>query len=74
MTSASAELIKGKDYTDLTIANSKQSNWLSSDLRKLGYELACREIYGENCQEYFELKQKHWTLLQKLYKLQKRIS
>jgi len=45
---------------------------LETAVRELGYNLACREIYGENCAEYFMLKEKHNKLLYKLYRLQKR--
>ena len=45
---------------------------LETAVRELGYQLACREIYGENCAEYFMLKEKHNKLLYKLYRLQKR--
>ena len=41
-------------------------------VRTLGYQLACREIYGENTPEYYELRRVHSRLLQRLYKLEKR--
>ena len=47
-------------------------NAMEEKLRELGYQLACREIYGENTPEYYELKREHGRLLQKLYRLQKR--
>ena len=45
---------------------------LEEAVRELGYQLACREIYGENTSSYFNLKRQHNYLLQKLYRLQKR--
>jgi len=45
---------------------------LEEEVRNLGYQLACREIYGENTPGYYGLKRKHDYLLQKLYRLQKR--
>jgi hypothetical protein len=42
---------------------------LQSKIRTLGYQLACREIYGENTPAYFELKRQHNSLLHKLYNL-----
>ena len=45
---------------------------LNSAVRKLGYQLAVREIYGENSQNYYNKKYEHRTLLNKLYKLEKR--
>jgi len=44
---------------------------LHNAVRELGYNLACREIYGENTPAYFKLKKQHDYLLQKLYRLQK---
>jgi hypothetical protein len=44
---------------------------LSERVRSLGYQLACREIYGENTPSYYKLKREHNYLLQKLYRLQK---
>jgi hypothetical protein len=46
---------------------------IRADIRKLGYELAVREIYGENTPAYHDLKWDHRRLLAKLYKLEKRI-
>ena len=45
---------------------------LRSKIRKLGYELAVREIYGENTAQYFKLKRDHNGLLARLYELEKR--
>ena len=39
---------------------------LEASVRELGYQLACREIYGENTPAYFELKKHHNNLLQRL--------
>ena len=44
---------------------------LKQKVRSLGYQLACREIYGENTPAYFNLKREHNYLLQKLYRLSK---
>jgi len=46
---------------------------IEENLRKLGYQLAVREIYGENTPEYFRLKRDHDSLLYKLYKLQRKV-
>jgi hypothetical protein len=43
-----------------------------SNLRKLGYQLAVREIYGENTPGYYDLKFRHRDLLDNLYKVEKR--
>lgn len=48
------------------------SSQLTSAVRKLGYQLAVREIYGENSQNYYDKKYEHRTLLNKLYKLEKK--
>lgn len=45
---------------------------LQSQLRALGYQLAVREIYGENTPDYHKLRRSHNDLLQKLYQLEKR--
>ena len=47
-------------------------NRLQEEVRALGYQLAVREIYGENTPEYFKLKRHHSYLLEKLYRLEKR--
>ena len=44
---------------------------LKEAIRLLGYQLACREIYGENTPAYFKLKRQHGAMLSKLYRLQK---
>jgi hypothetical protein len=45
---------------------------LKEKVRELGYQLAVREIYGENTPEYFKLKRHHYNLLESLYQLEKR--
>ena len=45
---------------------------LRSKIRKLGYQLATKEIYGENTFEYFQLKKTHNRLLARLYRMEKR--
>ena len=41
---------------------------MRNSLRKLGYQLAVREIYGENTPDYYKLKSQHDSLLDELYK------
>ena len=48
-------------------------NKIRGQIRKLGYQLAVREIYGENTQSYHDLKWDHRRLLAKLYTLEKRM-
>jgi len=48
-------------------------NRIRESIRKLGYQLAVREIYGENTPAYHDLKWDHRRLLAKLYKLEKRM-
>jgi len=45
---------------------------LKARVRELGYQLAVREIYGENTPEYFKLKRTHDNMLDKLYRLEKK--
>lgn len=45
---------------------------LNSRLRSLGYQLAVREIYGENTPDYFKLKREHDKILGKVYFIEKR--
>jgi|SaaInlV_125m_DNA_1040241.scaffolds.fasta_scaffold237492_2 hypothetical protein len=47
-------------------------NELRAKIRELGYQIATKEIYGENTFEYFELKQLHNRLLARLYRMEKR--
>jgi hypothetical protein len=44
---------------------------LEEQVRFIGYELACREIYGENTPSYHKQQRYHNYLLSKLYRLQK---
>ena len=46
---------------------------LKAAIRELGYQLAVREIYGENTPEYFQKKKQHGYLLNKLYRLEKKV-
>lgn len=45
---------------------------LKERVRKLGYQLAVREIYGENSQDYYNKKKEHQDLLNKLYTIEKK--
>ena len=45
---------------------------MQNNIRKLGYQLAVREIYGENTPDYYKLKSQHDSLLDELYKREKR--
>ena len=45
---------------------------LKGEIRDLGYQLAVREIYGENTPAYFKLKRHHYNLLERLYHFEKR--
>ena len=45
---------------------------LRESIRKLGYQLAVREIYGENTPAYYQLKRSHEDLLDQLYRREKR--
>lgn len=47
-------------------------NRIRESIRKLGYQLAVREIYGENTPDYYNLKSQHDSLLDDLYKKEKR--
>ena len=51
----------------------KLRHWLSEEVRQLGYDLATREIYGENSKSYFDKKRKHDRALYKLNRLEKKI-
>ena len=46
---------------------------LKAAIRELGYQLAVRELYGENTPEYFQKKRSHERLLNKLYRLEKKV-
>jgi len=45
---------------------------LEEKIRALGFQLACREVYGENSKDYFDKKREHDRLLYKLNKIQKK--
>jgi hypothetical protein len=49
------------------------SSALKEAIRSLGYKLACREIYGENSKSYFQMKREHDRLLNKLYRIEKKM-
>ena len=51
-----------------------QINTLRSKVRKLGYELSVREMYGENTPAYYDLVWEHRRMLARLYDLEKRIN
>lgn len=68
---ASPELLSR--LTDKQMNEEKLKRWLAAKLRKTGYELAVREIHGENTPEYYSEMRKHQDELYKLYKLEKRI-
>lgn len=48
------------------------TQYIKENVRKLGYQLAVREIYGENTPDYYKQKRAHGDMLHKLYKLEKR--
>jgi len=48
------------------------SQTLKERIRELGYQLACRELYGENSKDYYHKKREHDKLLNKLYQIEKR--
>ncbi len=48
------------------------SQTIKERVRALGYQLACRELYGENSKEYYSKKREHDTLLYRLYQKEKR--
>lgn len=47
---------------------------LESKIRQLGYQLAVREIYGENTPEYYKQKRLHDRLLEELERKQKKLN
>jgi len=67
---ASPELINR--LTDKQMNDEKLKRWLSCKLRKTGYELAVREIHGENTPDYYNKRKAHDEDLYKLYRLEKR--
>lgn len=44
---------------------------LESEVRQVGYQLAVKEIYGENGSAYYQLRKHHNYLLAKLNRLNK---
>ena len=48
------------------------SKSIKERIRELGYQLAVREIHGENTPNYFKAKRAHRELLNKLYVIEKR--
>lgn len=58
--------------TDKEMNHAKMIRWLADEVRELGYQLAVREIYGENTPEYFAQKRIHDRLLRKLDRMQKK--
>lgn len=50
-----------------------QIKTLREKIRKLGYQLAVREMYGENTPAYYDLVWDHRRMLAQLYKLEKRL-
>tara|TARA_Y100000385_G_C12921415_1_gene562744 strand:- start:39 stop:251 length:213 start_codon:yes stop_codon:yes gene_type:complete len=67
---ASSQLVKR--LTDKEMNEAKLKNWLSEQVRDLGYRLAVREIYGENSKSYFDLKREHGKILHRLNKLERK--
>ena len=49
----------------------QEAESLETTVRSLGYQLACKEIYGENSANYFLLRRQHNGLLNKLYRKNK---
>lgn len=45
---------------------------LEQEVRALGYQLAVREIYGDNSPPYHKLRSQHYKLLRKLYNRDKK--
>ena len=48
------------------------SKSIKERIRELGYQLAVREIHGENTPNYYKTKRAHDELLDKLYRIEKR--
>jgi hypothetical protein len=70
MSTASPELLKR--LTDRQMNDEKKKRWLSAEVREKGYQLAVRELYGENSVDYWEKKRVHDQSLYKLYKLERK--
>ena len=68
---ASSQLVN--KLTDKEMNDAKMIRWLADEVRELGYQLAVREIYGENSKEYFDTKRKHDRALHRLNRLEKKI-
>jgi hypothetical protein len=66
---SSAELLRGRNLSDANDLANKQANWLRSDLRARGYELAIKEMRGHRPEGAYE---GHQDDLYKLYRLEKR--
>ena len=71
MTASGINLL-GRELTDSRSVARKQSQWLSSELRSVGYDLARRELRGDKSENYLEGKKKHFSSLSKLYEIEKR--
>jgi len=46
---------------------------LKKQIRQLGYELMLAEVTESYCEEFIEKRKLHDSLLEKLYKLEKRV-
>ena len=57
----------------LAMNEAKLKNWLSSQVRREGYDLAVRELYGENSKDYFDKRRAHNKTLFQLYRIEKKI-
>jgi hypothetical protein len=68
---ASSQLVK--KLTDKEMNEAKLRNWLSSQVRSEGYDLAVRELYGENSKDYFDKRRAHNKVLYQLYRIEKKI-
>ena len=68
---ASSQLVK--KLTDKEMNEAKLKNWLSSQVRSEGYDLAVRELYGENSKDYFDKRRAHNKTLYQLYRIEKKI-
>ena len=71
MTASGMNLL-GRELTDSRVVARKQSQWLSSELRSIGYDLARRELRGDKSEDYLKRKEKHFGALKKLYEIEKR--
>jgi hypothetical protein len=71
MSTASPELLKR--LTDRQMNDEKKKRWLSAEVREKGYQLAVRELYGENSEDYWKKKRAHDQSLHKLYRLERKV-